>query len=208
MEFDKYKLQRNSFYIDGTDIPTNKLKIEESAVLHQLEKEFLEESYTIIYNELNDSTLFNENYLKELHRRTFCKLYEWAGKYRNTDMAKGESRFCQGMFLDSSAKKIFNELEADKYLKNYTLVPKERFAKKLAYYKCELIALHPFPELNGRVTRMFFDMIAIINGYDLIDYSGISSEKYIEASIECVQFADCSAFEKIIFDGLKNREER
>jgi len=203
MGSDKYKLQKSSFYIDGTDIPMNKLGIEDSKVLHQLEKEFLEENYLIFHDELNKSTIFDENYLKELHKRTFSSLYDWAGMYRNTDMAKGESRFCQSMFLDSSAKTIFDELEKDNYLKDYANKPKEEFAEKLAYYKCELIALHPFPELNGRVTRMFFDMIALFNGYEFIDYSGVSQKEYIDASIECVQFADCSAFEKIIFDGLK-----
>lgn len=79
---------------------------------------------------------------------------------------------------------------------------KKEFAKSLAYHKCELIALHPFPELNGRITRMFFDMIAFSRGYEFIDYSKRTPEQYIDASIECVQFADCSSFEKIIYDGL------
>jgi len=203
MASDKYKLQKSSFYIDGTDIPNNKLDIKDSKVLHQLEKEFLEEKYIVFHSELNENTLFDENYLKELHRRTFSSLYDWAGEYRNGNMAKGESRFCQGAYLYTEAKKIFDKLETDNYLKDYAPKSKEDFAKKLAYYKCEIIALHPFPELNGRITRMFFDMIAAFNGYNFIDYSGVTPEAYIEASIECVQFADCSAFEKIIFDGLK-----
>ena len=57
-------------------------------------------------------------------------------------MAKGESRFCQGAYVDSSSKKIFEELKNDDYLRNYTSTPKARFAKKLAYYKCEIIALY------------------------------------------------------------------
>jgi len=70
---------------------------------------------------------------------------------------------------------------------------KNEFAEKLAYYQGELIALHPFYELNGRTLRLFFDMICIYNGYKAIDYSGtIADGKYIEASIECVQFADSS----------------
>jgi len=64
-------------------------------------------------------------------------------------MAKGESRFCQREFIKSSSKKIFAELANDNYLKDYATKPKSEFAKKLAYYKCELNALHPFYELNG-----------------------------------------------------------
>jgi cell filamentation protein len=117
-------------------------------------------------------------------------------------MAKGESRFCQGEFVKSSSQKIFKELKADNYLKEYESHPKSEFAKKLAYYKCELNALHPFYELNGRITRMFIDMIAAYNGYKFIDYSNISPKEYIDSAIECVQFADTTDLEKIIFNGL------
>lgn len=59
----------------------------------------------------------------------------------------------------------------------------------LAHYQSELIALHPFYELNGRITRLFFDLIAVYNGYEPIDYSAALAEgssglnAYIEASI-------------------------
>jgi len=86
--------------------------------------------------------------LIELHRITFESLYDWVGFYRDFNMSKGDSRFSQGAFIINSSKKIFAELEKDNYLKDYTYKTKEEFANKLAYYKCELIALHPFCEIN------------------------------------------------------------
>ena len=198
----KYHLKDSSLYIEGTDIPQNRLNIRNAEVIHELERELIEEAYTIFYDELNSDTVFDEKYFKKLHKSIFESLYEWAGKYRDFNMSKGDSRFCQGEFVQSASKKIFDELKEENYLKDYEKLSKEVFARKLAYYKCEIIALHPFYELNGRITRLFFDMIAIFNGYKYIDYSTISSKEYIEASIECVQFADCNKFEKIIFDGL------
>lgn len=198
----KYQLKDSDFYLKGTDVPKNKLGISDSDAIHELERELLEEAYKTFYEELDEETVFDEEYFKELHRRTFEGLYRWAGEYREFNMAKGESRFCQGAYVDSSSKKIFAELKNDGYLKDCENMLKDEFVKKLAYYKCELIALHPFCELNGRITRLFFDMIAICNGYSLIDYSFVSPEDYIEASICCVQFADCTKMEKIIFDGL------
>jgi len=88
-------------------------------------------------------------------------------------------------------------------LKDCENIPKEEFVKKLAYYKCEINALHPFYELNGRITRLFFDMIVLFNGYKYIDYSFVTPNEYIEAAIECVQFADSSSMENIILNGLK-----
>jgi cell filamentation protein len=198
----KYQLNNSSLYIEGTDVPKNKLHIRSSEEIHELERELIAEAYVTFYDELEEDTLFDETYFKTLHKRTFEALYEWAGKYRDFNMAKGNSRFCQGAFVESESKKIFDQLQGDNLLKDYENVEKEIFAKKIAYYKCELIALHPFYELNGRITRLFFDMIAVYNGYKYIDYSTVSKEEYIDASIECVQFADCSKLETIIYNGL------
>ncbi|MCT7545261.1 Fic/DOC family protein [Aliarcobacter lanthieri] len=199
----KYQLKDNSFYIKDTDIPINKFNIDDSETLHEIEKELLEEAYLIFFDELDESTVFDENYLKELHKRTFESLYEWAGIFRDFNMAKGDSRFCQGAYVQNESKKIFEALKKENYLKDFENKPKEEFAKKLAYFQCELIALHPFYELNGRITRMFFDMIVTYNGYKFINYSNFTPKEYIDASIDCVQLADCENLEKIILNGLE-----
>lgn len=198
----KYQLKDSSFYYANTDIPKNKFDIKDSQIIHDIEQELLIKSYEIFFDELVEDTLFDEEYFKSLHKRTFESLYDWAGIYRDFNMSKGESRFCQGAFIESSSKKIFEELKQDNYLKDFENRPKEEFAKKLAYYKCEINALHPFCELNGRITRMFFDMIVSFNGYKFIDYSSVTPKEYINCAIECVQYADESGFEKIILNGL------
>ncbi len=199
----KYKLQDNKLYIKDTDVPKNKLNIEDAIQIHEIEKELLREAYLIFYAELNENTIFDEIYFIELHRRTFEALYEWAGVYRDYNMSKGESKFCQGMYVSSESKKIFSKLKKENYLKDCENISKEEFAKKLAYYKCEMNALHPFYELNGRITRLFFDMIVLFNGYKYIDYSTVEPRQYISAAIECVQFASSDSMEIIILNGLQ-----
>ena len=197
----KYKLVHSQFYIENSDVPINKLNIVDSDVIHEFENDLLRDAYGVFVEELNDDTIFDEEYFKSLHRRTFESLYDWAGEYRAFNMAKGESRFCQGAYVDGQSKVIFEALKNDKLL--WSNNSNEEFSKRLAYHKCELIALHPFPELNGRITRMFFDMIAYSLGYEFLDYSKTTPEQYIGASIECVQFAECGSMEKIIYDGLR-----
>lgn len=199
----KYQLTKSSIYYPDTDVPVNKIDIKDSETIHLLEEKLLKDSYAFFLSELNGKTLFNEHYFSELHRRTFESLYDWAGEYRNFNMAKGESRFCQGEFVANESKKIFNELASENYLKDCKEISVEEFAKKLAYYKCELIMIHPFYEINGRITRLFFDLIAMYNGYKPIDYKLYSSKEYIDASIQCVQFADASDMEHIILNGLQ-----
>ncbi len=199
----KYQLSSSSIYYEGSSVAKNLLNIKDSETIQRIEKELLEEAYGLFFDELDTSTIFDENYFVSLHRRTFESLYPWAGRYREFNMAKGESRFCQALHLHSSSKKIFDDLKKENYLKDYTQEQKNEFVEKVAYYKCELIALHPFYELNGRVTRMFIDMIVAYHGYQFVDYSHIEVDEYIDASIECVQFANCEKMQKIIFDGLK-----
>jgi len=116
-------------------------------------------------------------------------------------MSKGNSQFCLSEYLGSQSTRIFTELTQDKYLTIYK--DKVEFSKKVAYYQSELIALHPFYELNGRTLRLFFDLLCIFNGYKAINYSGsIDDGKYIEASIDCVQYADIDKMEEIVFNGL------
>jgi cell filamentation protein len=198
----KYHLENSFIYIADTDIPHNKLGITDSEELHELERELLEEAYQVFSDELDDTMVFDEDYFKSLHRRTFESLYDWAGKYRDFNMMKGDSRFCQGAYVESYSNKLFAELAKVNYLKN-TELSRAEFVQQLAYFKCELIALHPFYELNGRITRLFFDMLVRYNGYQYIDYSNISPEQYIKAAIDCVQLADCRAMENILSSGLK-----
>jgi len=201
----KYQLKHSSIYYEDSSVAINKYAIKDEKEIQHIEETLVEEAYSIFTKELSKDTLFDENYFKQLHKRTFESLYEWAGEYRDFNMAKGASRFCQGEFIEVSSKKIFSELKKQNYLKEYASKPKEEFAKKIAYFKCELNALHPFYEHNGRVTRLFFDMIAIYNRYEPIDYSTVTTKEYIDSAIECVQYANESGFENIILNGLNKK---
>ena len=199
----KYQLKKSDIYYPQSNIAINKLDIRDKKTLDILEKELLSDATKLFVSELNEDTQFNESYFKSLHQRTFSSLYSWAGVYRNFDMAKGDSMFCRGEFVESESKKIFERLAQEGYLRHGKEMPLKTFAQKIADYQCELIALHPFYELNGRITRLFFNLIAIYNGYAPVDYSLSTPEEYIDASISCVQFADSSHLAKIIENGLQ-----
>lgn len=205
----KYQFAESDIYLPGTDIPKNRLGIETPALLHEVEATLLQQAYIQFITELDPSVRFNEDYFISLHRDTFESLYEWAGLYRTVDMSKGGSLFCRAAYLQKEARRIFRELEQEQYLKQAAAGTVEEFAERLAHYQSELIALHPFYELNGRITRLFFDLIAVYNGYEPIDYSQSLAEgpsglnTYIEASILCVQRADSRKLQQLILQGLQ-----
>ena len=199
----KYRFSDSSIYIEGTNIPKNKLDIDNAIDIHEVENILLEQAYNKLFSNYNRQTILNEIYFINLHKKTFESLYDFAGIYRTVNMSKGESQFCLAQYLKSESNRIFKELKNDHYL-NIFKDDKKLFAKKLAYYQGELIALHPFYELNGRITRLYCDMLALSNGYKPIDYSdAIDNGAYIDASIACVQYADSGLLEKIIFNGLE-----
>ena len=202
----KYQLKNSSIYLDGTSVPRNKLNITDSQILHEIENSLLEEAYQTFYSDLTDKTILDESYFIALHRYTFESLYDWAGEYRDTNMSKGDSQFCLGAYVKEASIKIFDELASEKYLRPY-VVDIDKFAQKLAYYKGELIALHPFHELNGRILRLYIDMLVSQNGFEFIDYSNhIDNGNYIQASINAVQFADNNLLIQILKDGLIKNE--
>ena len=43
----KYQLKESSLYVDGTDVPQNKLNINNSEEIHEIERELIEEAYII-----------------------------------------------------------------------------------------------------------------------------------------------------------------
>ena len=63
-----------------------------------------------------------------------------------------------------------------------------------------------------RCTRLFFDQIAIANGYGPIDYARALRDdpevdnNYIRASIDCVQRADSKLLQTLIEAGLTRNE--
>jgi len=180
----------------------NQLGIETAEEIHEVENLLLAQAYEKFSEQINKTSILDEKYFINLHKKTFQSLYDFAGVYRDVNMSKGGSEFCLAQYLDSESKHIFQELADEHYLQDVQ-ENKSMFANRLAYYQGELIALHPFYELNGRVIRLYCDMLALFNGYRFIDYShAIDNGAYIEASIECVQYADSSRLEEIISQGL------
>lgn len=63
-----------------------------------------------------------------MHKQIFGDIYEWAGKVRNVNTAKG-NMFCDCGFVEDMAEELFSELEKENYLQScYT----EEMADRLA----------------------------------------------------------------------------
>lgn len=121
---------------------------------------------------------FDFAHLKSIHRYIFQDIYDWAGKIRTVNIAKG-NLFCLAPMIEAQAKNIFDELKTEKYLKD---LGAGELAKRLAYYMAEINALHPFREGNGRATREFIRELAYQNDYLLL-FSKITKTELTDATV-------------------------
>lgn len=122
---------------------------------------------------------FDFELLKQIHKYIFEDIYDWAGKVRWVNIAKG-NMFCNYEYIESNAVHLFDKLRKEEYLKNTSA---EELPFKLAYYLSEMNVIHPFREGNGRTQRLFIEYLAEGNGH-VLDFDKVSKEEMILASAE------------------------
>ncbi len=85
------------------------------------------------------------------------KIFEWAGSYRTVDLSSGDIRWCHAKYIPNEMEKFSQLLQS---LSPFTPeLSKDELLHRLAGIHGELIAIHPFRDGNGRVTRLFCDLL-------------------------------------------------
>lgn len=133
-----------------------------------------------------------------LHHHLFQDTYTFAGQFRDVQLMKGSTRFCQVQFLNAYAYNLFSRLKSEPDWKSL-----EHAAKRLAYFKSELNMLHPFREGNGRTNRIFIQAIAKSKGFHW-NFDNMDRDNYMLAMIQSVTNADL--LEKLFLDTLKVKQ--
>lgn len=91
--------------------------------------------------------LLAEKFIKDLHYRMFATVWKWAGKFRQINKNIG----VDWIFIPVELKKIFDDCRY--WLDNKTY-SEEEIAVRL---KHRLVSIHPFPNGNGRHSRLMAD---------------------------------------------------
>ena len=100
-------------------------------------------------------------HIKAIHGAIFAGIYPWAGHLRTVDIAKDDSRFAAGQYLESS----FQDIQRD--ISTHLRHAHPEWANHAANCFSDLNAWHGFREGNGRTNRMFIRQIANSVGLDL-----------------------------------------
>lgn len=105
--------------------------------------------------------------LQTIHRVLFEDIYDFAGKIRTVNLAKGSFRFAPLMYLDAA-------------LQNIDKMPQSNFDQIVEKY-VEMNIAHPFREGNGRATRIWLDCMLKKEIGMVVDWSKVDKEDYLLA---------------------------
>ncbi len=102
-----------------------------------------------IHANLNLEKILSEKFIKNLHKKMYGDVWKWAGEFRKSDKNIGIKWTQIGIELK-------NLIDGAKYwIENKTYSPEEISIR----FKHRIVAIHCFPNGNGRHSRMLADII-------------------------------------------------
>ncbi len=105
--------------------------------------------------------------LCQIHRALFGGLYDFAGEVRTLNIAKGNFRFANCLYLKEALAAIER-------------MPESSFEEIIAKY-VEMNVAHPFMEGNGRAMRIWLDMMLKRRLGRVVDWRKIGRREYLQA---------------------------
>lgn len=105
--------------------------------------------------------------LQQIHHKLFSDIYEFAGKLRTVNLAKGNFRFAPVMYLAQALQHIdgMPQSTVDEIIEKYV----------------EMNIAHPFREGNGRATRIWLDLILKKQLGLVVDWRLVDKTDYLMA---------------------------
>jgi cell filamentation protein len=167
-------------YYPGTSVLINREDIRDPDELLERETELQVAAYEEVFSSFDESIIPNLQFFYKLHQKVFGPLFTWAGQPRTVGISKGDTPFCPPGNISAMMTALFVELEIEQWLEGLDTAS---FIERAAYYICEINAIHPFREGNGRTIRFYIDVLSVRTRGDLFDWTLAGAEEYLQACI-------------------------
>ncbi len=160
-----------NFILEGGDdmVLQNKLGITNSVEFDKEEERISKKKALELFDTtvLEKYTVGSFGQLAAIHRYLFEDIYDFAGKVRTVNMAKGNFRFAPVMYLQAALESIETMLQStfDEIVEKYV----------------EMNVAHPFREGNGRSTRIWLDLMLKQELHLVVDWSLVDKDDYLLA---------------------------
>lgn len=110
------------------------------------------------------SDLLSVEFARLLHERMFGDVWRWAGTYRKTERNIG----IVAHRIEAEMPVLFDDL---RYWVDHATFPRDEIAVRLHH---RLVAVHPFPNGNGRHARLLADLLVERLGGEAFSWGGAS----------------------------------
>ncbi|MBU1043274.1 MAG: mobile mystery protein B [Candidatus Omnitrophica bacterium] len=97
---------------------------------------------------LKNPSILSITFILQLHKKMFNTVWSWAGTFRASDKNIG----VQHWQISTEIKKLLDDID---YWRKHNTFSKDEVAARLHH---RLVAIHPFPNGNGRHGRLFTDL--------------------------------------------------
>lgn len=147
----------------------NKLNITNAQELALKEEEISKQKAVALYEQGLLESLEHGTFksLAFIHEYLFSNIYDFAGKIRTVNIAKGNFRFAPVLYLEDALKKIEE-------------MPHHSFDDIIRKY-VEMNVAHPFREGNGRSGRIWLDCMLKKEIQKVVDWKLIEKDDYLSA---------------------------
>ncbi|MGD9584609.1 MAG: CRISPR-associated helicase Cas3' [Lysobacterales bacterium] len=130
-----------------------------------------------------DNHNIDESLLLEFHRRICAELTPGlAGRWRTTDVVVGTHQPPPHFQVAQHMREYAADLKAR--LQSLPIEPNDLWLETLAFAEGRLLSIHPFADFNGRVTRVFADVLTRslkLPDVDPTPDAGVNTERYLQA---------------------------
>ena len=147
----------------------NKLNITDQIELARAEEKISKQKAKQLFDsgDINQVEIGAFTGLAFIHAYLFEDMYDFAGKIRDVNIAKGTTAFARVMYLESS-------------LKHIDAMPQSTFDEIIEKY-VEMNVAHPFREGNGRATRIWLDLMLKKEIQQVVDWNRVDKDEYLTA---------------------------
>lgn len=170
------------------------LWVSSRADLNQAEASNISDAQDLYFSRrLSLTTILDDLFVRKLHMNMYCDVWTWAGKYRTRELSIGVPS-------NQVAIEVKN-LMGDSSLWFETTNTGEQ-DQAICRVHHRLVAVHPFINGNGRMSRMYADLLAVSLGRPVFSWGGTKLGRDSETRqsyIAALKAADSGNFDPLYF---------
>jgi Fic-DOC domain mobile mystery protein B len=135
--------------------------------------------------------VLDERFLRTLHKQMFGQVWRWAGTYRQTARNIGVDAWRIPM-------DVAGAIDDARYWVEHQTYPPDEIALRFSH---KLVAIHPFPNGNGRFSRLVGDLLAEQLGQPRFTWGSVNlvdPNETRRAYVQALRAADGHDFDELI----------